>query len=178
MQEVWRPIVGFEGLYEVSDLGKVRSLRRCPPKVLACYMSGSNSQRLAVKLGRGNGKYIARLVVEAFIGEIPEGMQVNHIDGNPLNNCVTNLEICTRSENIKHALASGLSNHQRCNINQSRGERHGMARLTESDILEIRSRYRKTGPRAGNGMQLAREFGVTHKQIHNIVRRKCWQSIP
>jgi hypothetical protein len=177
MQEVWRPVVGSEGLYEVSDQGRVRSLLRFSPKLLSPYMAGSNSKRLAITLGRGNKQYVARLVVRAFIGDIPDGMQVNHIDGNPLNNCVANLEICTRSENIMHAIRTGLSNNQRCIIRQPRGERHGMARLTVSDIREIRARYKKTGPRSGNGMELAREFGVTHKQIHNIVRRKCWQSV-
>jgi hypothetical protein len=177
MEEVWRSVAGCEGLYEVSSEGRVRSLFRSQPRILRPFLSGSNSKRLAVSLGRGKKQYVARIVASAFIGEIPDGLQVNHIDGDPLNNKVTNLEICTRSENVIHAFNTGLSLPRKDFIGSHFGERHGMARLTELDIIQIRARYRKTGARKGNGGDLAREFGVTHKQIHNIVHRKCWKSV-
>lgn len=97
MTEVWKPIPGEEH-YEVSNLGRVKSLRR--NLILRPY--AANTYR-KVRLSNRR-EYVHRLVAEAFLGGIPKGMEVNHIDFDKTNNRLENLEIVTRSQNIRHSV--------------------------------------------------------------------------
>ena len=97
-EEIWKPVLGFEGKYEVSNLGNVKSLIR--NKLLKPV---SNRNYLFVNLTLGKGfkpKYIHRAVWESFNGHIPEGLQINHLDENKLNNSLSNLSLVTPRENI------------------------------------------------------------------------------
>lgn len=101
--EEWRTI-GVAKCYAVSNLGRVKSLWR--EKVLAAHPTYRGY--VHVKLGRGPHYLVHRLVAQAFVPN-PDGKpQVNHIDGNPLNNRATNLEWATQSENQLHAVRTGL----------------------------------------------------------------------
>ena len=100
--EKWLPVVGFGDKYEVSDRGRVRSIRT--GKLLAQRLW--NSGYPSVQLWAGNkahSRSVHRLMAEAFLSIAP-GLQVNHIDGNKGNNCLDNLEIVTPSDNLKHAV--------------------------------------------------------------------------
>lgn len=79
----------------------------------------------------GKHGLVHRLVVEAFIGEIPEKMEVNHLDGNKINNDISNLEICTRSDNMLHAHSNDLC------LNKAKGETHGMSTISNQKRNEI-----------------------------------------
>ena len=98
--EIWKPVLGFEGKYEVSNLGNVKSL--ITNKLLKPGSNcASNRGYLFVGLGREHKKkYIHRLVWEAFNGPIPEGLQINHKDENKLNNSLSNLSLVTHRENM------------------------------------------------------------------------------
>jgi HNH endonuclease/NUMOD4 motif len=113
--ERWLPIAGYENFYEVSDLGRVRSLRR---KTGSGWRGGRvlkgrphpKSGHLQVQLSVANvakHKYVHVLVARAFIGECPPGQEVRHLDGNPGNNAVENLTYGTRSENNLDAVRHG-----------------------------------------------------------------------
>lgn len=120
MKEIWKPIKGYEGLYEISNLGRVKSLSRVTPhngrvyptKILKPHIN--TKKYLDVELSQNGLKQryrIHRLVAETFIPNPNNKPQVNHIDCDKSNNRVDNLEWCDNSENQRHAFAHGL-NHR------------------------------------------------------------------
>jgi len=106
-QEEWKPVVGYEGFYEVSDMGRVRSLPRKWAKggILkpAPDEWGYSTVGLC-KNGKRKTNRIHILVMQTFKGECPEGCEVDHIDGNPSNNCLENLRYVTHKENIHNPI--------------------------------------------------------------------------
>jgi hypothetical protein len=100
---LWKPVLGFEGFYEVSNQGQVRNART--GRVLR--PGPSNFGHLSVVLGRGNTRMVHALVLEAFVGPRPKGKESCHFDGNPANNRLENLRWGTRSENNLDAVRHG-----------------------------------------------------------------------
>lgn len=111
MKEEWRPIKGYEGLYEVSNMGRVKSLHASQEIILkqAECTNGYMEVKLS-KDGTKNMKLVHRLVAIAFIKNPNNYECVNHKDGNKKNNTVGNLEWCTVKENTHHAIKTGLTN--------------------------------------------------------------------
>lgn len=117
--EEWKSVVGYEGFYEVSNLGRVRSVDRvilvdnpCCGKNTPTHFKGRylkphkslhyGKTRIQVTLSKNGEKkepVLARLVYEAFVGKIPEGIQVNHIDEDPSNNVLSNLNLMSPKQN-------------------------------------------------------------------------------
>lgn len=137
MVEEWKPVKGFEGCYEISNLGRVRSLPRpyCKGRVLKPKKMkiGYNS----VNLSKNSVKttlYIHRLVASHFIDNPDKKLEVNHKDGDKTNNNVDNLEWVSSSENTQHAYDTGLiprttkpfSKKARANMGKVKGKDHYM----------------------------------------------------
>lgn len=105
-EEVWKPIVGYERLYEVSNTGKVRSLNyNHTGKIRELKPRADGGGYLLVSLckdGKVKTHKVHSLVMAAFVGPRPEGYDVNHIDERKTNNSLKNLEYCTRRENNNH----------------------------------------------------------------------------
>lgn len=166
--EIWKPVVGFEGLYEVSNLGRVRNVRhssRYPARhVLSPYfLRGYPAVRLC-----GDGRRMARvvhsLVTEAFIGPRPKGNQVNHIDGIKINNAATNLEYVTPSGNKIHALRLGLA---------PSGTRHWKARLTPDAVRSIRALH-------AQGLKptpIAQRLRVSVNSVKCVISYRSWRHV-
>lgn len=138
--EVWRPVVGYEGWYEVSDLGRVRRVRyidanptrrRKDPRVLKLHFSKRHgyAQLCLSKDGLVAMKKPHKLVAEAFHGPCPQGLVTAHLDGDRRNNTPDNLAYVTQQENYWQSEAHGT----RCV-----GERHGKvkARLARSGAIQ------------------------------------------
>ena len=117
--EIWKPIPGWEGSYEVSDHGRVRSVdrivttrtgirKRYHGRVLA--LTADRSGHLAVSLGRAKDKAVHRLVLEAFVGPCPEGQECCHNDGDPTNNNLSNLRWGSPTENAFDRVRHGTHN--------------------------------------------------------------------
>ena len=108
MEEVWKDIAGYEGKYQVSNLGNVRSLNwRNTGVVRNLYLKKTNKGYLHVELFDGKSKRsitVHRLVASAFLENSNGYTNINHKDENPLNNCVDNLEWCTASYNVLYSL--------------------------------------------------------------------------
>lgn len=120
MKEIWKDICGYEGLYQVSNLGRIKSFRASAkfgkPKELILKPSLINSGYGVVTLYKNGGKekfQIHRLVASEFL-ENPQNLPcVNHKDENKINNCVTNLEWCTYLYNNNYGTAKIRSTHSR-----------------------------------------------------------------
>jgi hypothetical protein len=183
-EENWLPICGYEGLYEVSNLGRIRSL---PRMVGSRWGKGKKPVPGKLKkptqkpLDRKGGGYwcvhlyanckfapffVHRLVAEHFIPNPDELPQVNHKDGDKANNAASNLEWMTAQENCRHALAEGL-------YEQARGEDCGNAKVTEADVVDIRRLV------AGGMMhkEAAELYGIGRKAVTKIVNRQRWKHV-
>ena len=109
--EIWKDIKGYEGLYQVSNLGRVKSLNGYHRKEIILKLRNNLYGYLTIGLSKNNisKRYkVHRLVAETFIPNPNNYEQVNHKDGNKLNNCIDNLEWCNRSYNMKHAYDNNL----------------------------------------------------------------------
>lgn len=164
--EIWEPVVGYEGIYEVSNFGQVRSVTRVLSngnhwrgKVRSLHLNsyGYPSVNLCLD-GVCKTRNVHRLVLEAFKG-IREGMQCCHNDGDPTNNNLENLRWGTPSENAMDRVSHGTHN---------RGARHGNTDLCELDVWLIRNC--EVTNRA-----LAEFFEVAESTIHNIKNRITWK---
>jgi hypothetical protein len=111
--------------------------------------------------GRKITRYVHRLVLRAFKGEPVDGLEGCHNDGNPLNNDIDNLRWDTRKNNQADRVKHGT---------HTRGERHGMAKLKESDLQIIRDLYSSGSPQCG----IAKKFMVSPMTISNIINHKSW----
>jgi len=170
--ENWKPTESCYGLYEVSSIGRVRQGKggqRRNGRILKTTpnaQTGYVQRRIVLDDGSSTYALVHRLVAEAFIGPIPSGMQVNHLNGNRSDNRVENLEIVTSSENNLHAFRV-------LNRETPKGEKHPMAKLTEEIALEIRWLF-AVGARQ---FQLAKEYMLDPTVIRDIVHRKRWKHI-
>jgi hypothetical protein len=179
MDTEFRPVNGYEGLYSVSQDGRVKSNQRTkttysgtrtlPVKeriLSVCLDSGGYPVVHLSKDGKGQQASIHRLVALAWLEPQAGRAHVNHKDGRKTNNHVSNLEWCSPVENFSHAVSTGL--HA-----SSVGASNIKAKLTDDDVLYIRSlQYRR-----GLINELASRFNVTRLCIGRIRRRVSWTHI-
>ena len=127
MEEIWKDIEGYEGLYQVSNLGKVKSLnynKTGKEKELRFNNNGTGYIQVGLTKNKEHKKFLVhRLVAKTFIPNIDNKTFINHIDGNKKNNDVNNLEWCTKSENQLHAYRTGLID-KRKQSERMKGENH------------------------------------------------------
>ena len=124
-QEQWKPIDGTDGKYEVSNLGHVRTNGQRPGLLtLTKQKSGYRYAMIEID-GKSCNRRVHRLVAQHFLPNPDNMKEVNHIDGNKGNNHVSNLEWCTRSQNVKHSFDTGLKQPHRWTAEERRqiGER-------------------------------------------------------
>ena len=106
---MWKAIEGTNGMIEVNEHGEVRSLLRGTPRILKTQADNKGYQRVRVTICQVKMSFkVHREVAKAFIPNPNNLPQVNHIDGDKSNNCVSNLEWVTNRENANHAIKSGL----------------------------------------------------------------------
>lgn len=151
---------------QVSETGQVFS----HGKLIHGEVTRNGYVRIHVSNRNVQYKFLVhRLVAEAFIPNPLCLPQVNHKDGNKLNNSVENLEWCSSSENQKHAYRTGLKN--------ANGEKNGHSKLSEKDVIEIRKVYVKGKHSDFNSRGLARKYGVNPKTILDVVNYRNWKDI-
>jgi len=166
--EDWKPTVEHPDDYEVSSLGRLRRIsggrgakigRIRKPRLLNGYPA-----YWLMLGGKVHVRYAHRLVADAFLGPIGQGLQVNHIDGDRSNCDVRNLEIVTNSENRSHAYrVLGVAPNR-----GKLGEAHHNSRVTWKQVCEIREAHSSgVGP-----LELSRRYGISRQGVHRIVTGK------
>lgn len=164
MDEKWRDVAGYGGLYEVSDLGRIRSHRHTPPMLLSPWSDSDGYLRIGLWDGGRQKKFpVHRLVALAFHGAKRNALhnEVAHLDGTRTNARADNLKWVSKVENRSHRKLHGT---------ESNGERHGNARLTEAAVRHIRSAG-ETRP------SLAAKYGVTVWAIEDVQKRRNWKHV-
>lgn len=173
VKEIWKPIKNYEGFYEVSNLGRVKSLQRGVPykrwgdslktiqtKILSQKKSTALYEQVVLSKNGAKKDYLThRLVAETFIPNPENKPEVNHIDGNKKNNSLKNLEWVTRIENKEHAR---INNLVAC------CEAHGMSKYPREVINKVYQEY-ASGKKQN---QIARETGISTTHVNRIVNKK------
>ncbi len=165
--EIWKSVRYFEGLYEVSSLGRVRSLPggRRHGKILFTGNFNPKKQYPAASLHRGGRQYrklVHLMVAEAFLPPKPSAEhEVRHLSGERSNCAEVNLRWGTAAENARDRDRHGRT---------VRGTSHGLTTLAEKDIVAIRTS-------AAPQRQIARQFGVSQSTVRRILRREVWSHV-
>jgi len=166
MDEQWRPVVGHEEWYDISNLGDVMRVKAGPGTFVGRILRASPDshgypQVSLCKNGVQHVYNVYRLVAAAFLGERPEGYEINHIDGDAANHSLSNLEYVTRSDNLAHAYMIGA----RC----AKGSNNTASKLIEDNVHEIRKLLGKESPK-----DIAARFNVSRSCIYAIANGNSW----
>jgi hypothetical protein len=178
--EIWKAVPGFEGHYDVSNQGRIRSYWRRigkgigngteavldgqPQKILKPVLSRGYHLVNLYKEGTLYQSAVHKLVLETFVGPCPPGMEGCHNNGKPKNNCLYNLRwdfpINNSLDRIKHGTSG-------------KGEKNAHAKLTEDQVNQIR----KMSSHGHTQEQLGDLFSVCRVNIHKIIHRKTWKHV-
>ena len=175
--EIWKNIKGYEGLYQISNMTRIKSLRRTslwgiqkitlPERILK---TGTNEHGYLVAYlntdGRKKNFLVHRLLADAFLPKVIDKNFLNHKNGNKLDNRLENLEWCTISENAIHAYKTGLKL-------PIRGERHKLAKLSDKKVLEMR-KLRELG---ATQVELSKMYNVSRRAVRNVLSYLSWKHI-
>lgn len=180
--ETWLPVVGFEGFYEVSNYGNVRSVdhlskqkrdsvgRAMPARLIKGRVIRQRLHQfgyLVVTLsvdGKHYTRTVHKLVAEAFIGKRDKDEVVRHLDGNPKNNRISNLSYGSQKQNMRDAITHGTV---------ERGEKRYNAKLSNEDIVKMKMDI-------ADGMQsvdVSKKYGVSEVYVCKVINNTRWKSI-
>lgn len=171
LEEEWKDIIGFEGLYKISNYGRILSLARIDASGHSRNERILTTNKFRVQSLCNNSKVftllVSRLVAQHFIINPNNLPCVNHLDGNPLNNKITNLEWCSYYNNNIHALETGLRN-------PVKGIRIVSTKLSECDVRDIRKLYSDTNLTM---KQLSERYNICPQQVRKVLTREAWSHI-
>lgn len=181
--EKWGDIEGYEGLYMVSNYGRIKSLKRLAKnkhgvknrvvreKIMSLSTGGKGEHWYQIVTLTKNGEKksftVHRLVGKSFVGGYFDGAVINHKDGCKSNNYYKNLEWVTHIENNEHALKSGL-------LNPPIGERCANSKLKKEDVINIRTIWNS---KSLNQKEIADMYGITQSNVNKIIKRVSWAHV-
>jgi len=150
--------------YDVDRIGNVKNIKTGRSIASQTTHRGYLRANLYIN-GKTKGFYVHRLVGYKYLSNENNSPFINHKDGNKLNNCHSNLEWVTRSQNVQHGLRTKLI---------PSGESSVKSKLKESDVLFIREMAKE---KLINQLEMSRLFNVSHSAVNLIVNNKCWKHI-
>lgn len=164
LSKIWKPLIGYEGVYEISEYGEVYSIAK---RILRkSFVNKFGYPRITLRCkGAVKNIFVHRLVATTFICENPGGLDVNHKDGNKLNNHYSNLEWVTRQQNVRHSFDHGLQTNK--------GDSHPQRKLCSAQVIEIREKHKMGATRK----ELMVQYRLSESGIGHIIRRKNWALI-
>ncbi len=178
LSEVWHDIVGYEGLYQVSSLGRIKSCARTAPcglgrlrsvreRIMKCQITPKGYKQIDLtRDGKGKNYLVHRLVCEAFHGPPPTELhQAAHGPVGNTDNSAENLRWATAQENCADKVRDGT---------QPFGISTHLAKLSEGDVAEIRHTH---SGRYGDSAKLSRKFGISRSQVVAIVKGRSWKHL-
>jgi len=175
--EIWKNIEGYEGLYQISNLGRVKSLERYlghnhgglklkKELILKNWLSSTGYYIISLSKNNFSKKFfIHRLLCENFIKNPERKREVNHRNGIKTDNTLKNLEWVTSSENTIHSYKTGLQI-------SIKGEKCKLSKLTKEQVLEIRNNYEKL-----SASKVAKIYNMSKSAIIQIRNRTTWKHI-
>lgn len=173
---IWKDVPGYEGLYQVSNQGEVKSFAKEHFGLLRKpWIRSDGYLQIQLKVNQKiKNCLVHKLVDEAFNGPVQPGLEVNHIDGIKANCRLANLERVTRQQNVVHAVATGLRV-------AAKGSSHGRAVLTEEQVAEIRKEVGplQAGKRLPYGLSggLAKRYGISRSAMSSILKGGHWSHV-
>ena len=179
MEEIWRNVQDYEGLYQISNLGRIKRLAYWhnvgiknikkiykQERILKQSRDSSGYKQVCLTKNSKKKSYsIHKMMAIAFIPNLENKEQVNHKDGNKINNIIDNLEWCTYHENLRHAMNHDL---------RAIGEKHGAAKLKNDDVLYIYKTF-KNGEKTIQ--QLCKMFNMSYASIRDITVKRYWKNL-
>lgn len=165
--EVWKDIPEYEGLYQVSNYGRVKTLHGKYPRLLIPDVMKNGYLRSALSKNSITKRFLNhRLVLITFLPDFDKNLQCNHKNGIKTDNRLENLEPCTNQENAIHAVKNGLRV-------AAKGEKQGLSKLTEENVKLIKLAL----SRNENKTALAKKFKVGRTSIRKIASGETWKHI-
>ena len=166
--EIWADIEDFEGHYQISTFGRIKSFCKGTVKIRRlCVDTDGYLYASLFKNGKHTKRKIHRLVAKAFIANPEDKPQINHIDGNKMNNHISNLEWVTSTENNCHAVKIGL---------MKSGEDCRDAKLTNEQVAWCR-KVHISGDREFGTNALARKLGVSSSAMYLLLKGKTYKKV-
>lgn len=177
METIWKDIPGYEGLYQASTTGDIKSihcaswvtnngaLKVCKPKLMKFYTDRDGYKRIGLTKDSKQTTYtVHSVILKTFVGKHPEYNHVNHLNGDRGDNRLDNLEWVSPAHNVDHAMKYGLFDH--------RGTKNNFNKLSEMDVIAIRlfDTYRLS-----RRFELADRFNISRTTISNICNGTHWK---